>query len=118
MEVHHDPVVVVWDLDGTIWQPEMYELRGGSPFRELEDGTVVDSRGERIRLLADGIHVLLRLKEDWPHVHVGIASTCDEPAWAKELLRTIKVRKQGGGDLVLGDLFREDLVEIYYARDK
>lgn len=110
----HDPRVVVFDLDGTIWTPEMYQLRGGSPFR-VQKERVFDCHGERIELLADAVSVLERLKKEFPHVSVGIASTCDEPEWAKELLLLIKA---SDGERCLRHFFRDDLIEIYFARDK
>jgi magnesium-dependent phosphatase 1 len=110
------PRVVVWDLDGTVWSPEMYELSGGAPFRVGDDGTsVVDRRGQVVRLLGDVLKVLQRLREEMPHVRVGIASTCDEPEWAFEVLRVMRGVKEGES---LGDMFHTDIVEIYKARDK
>jgi hypothetical protein len=103
----HDPRVIVWDVDGrvekvwinghffcpkgTLWLPEMYQLRGGSPFRANEDGDVFDCRGEHVYLLSDAIAVLERIHNEFPHAFVAIASTCDEPEWAKELLKVVKV---------------------------
>eukprot|EP00186_Timspurckia_oligopyrenoides_P002315 CAMPEP_0182450528 /NCGR_PEP_ID=MMETSP1172-20130603/41880_1 /TAXON_ID=708627 /ORGANISM="Timspurckia oligopyrenoides, Strain CCMP3278" /LENGTH=43 /DNA_ID= /DNA_START= /DNA_END= /DNA_ORIENTATION= len=29
----HVPKCVVFDLDGTLWYPEMFQLSGGSPFK-------------------------------------------------------------------------------------
>ncbi len=109
-----DPKVVVFDLDGCVWYPEMYMLRGGSPFRVGEEGQVMDRKGERIVLLGEIMDVLRTLRRDYPHIQVGIASTCDEPEWAKELLKLIRVDEER----VLHDMFHENLIEIYYAMDK
>ena len=43
---------VVFDLDGCVWDPEMYELwGGGSPFTLQEGGDLKDVRGTPVRLL-------------------------------------------------------------------
>ena len=46
------PKVVVFDLDGCLWDPEMYELwGGGAPFSDNGDGTLKDRSGVTVRLL-------------------------------------------------------------------
>jgi hypothetical protein len=40
------PKLVVFDLDFTLWRPELYQLSSGSPFKACSDGAVVTSRGE------------------------------------------------------------------------
>lgn len=110
-----DPRVIVWDLDGTLWSPEMYQLYGGAPFaRHEESGDVRDARGEWVRLLGDARAILAALKRDKPHIKVGVASTCDEPEWARECLRKIVVE----GDAALEGHFHGDVVEIYKAYTK
>jgi streptogramin lyase len=40
------PRLVAFDLDGTLWYPELYMLSGGAPFRrEPSTGAVYDSAG-------------------------------------------------------------------------
>ena len=34
----HSPKVLVFDLDGCVWDPELYQLMGGSPFTVRSDG--------------------------------------------------------------------------------
>ena len=42
------PKVVAFDLDATLWYPEMYQLwGGGSPFRKNPDGTLTDKAGTK-----------------------------------------------------------------------
>lgn len=87
------PKVVVFDLDGTLWSPEMYELwgGGGAPFRR--DGSshthVLDRSGTKVNLLGESRDILRLLKYDpaWRGTIVGISSTCDEPSWARECLQ-------------------------------
>ena len=46
------PKVVVFDLDGCLWEPEMYELwGGGAPFSDNGDGTLADRSDVTVRLL-------------------------------------------------------------------
>ena len=50
------PKLMVFDLDGCLWDPEMYELLGcgGSPFTlRPEDGNLVDKSGNRTELIGD-----------------------------------------------------------------
>ena len=89
------PKVVVFDLDGCLWDPEMYMLswRGGAPF---------EADGERVVLLGAARDILrqLRTTDDWSATKVAISSRTDEPAWAAELLDKFRV-----DDMVLGDCF-------------
>jgi hypothetical protein len=46
------PRCLVFDLDGCVWDPEMYELwgGGGAPFKANKDGTLSDKAGGYGRL--------------------------------------------------------------------
>ena len=97
------PKVVVFDLDGTLWNPEMYELgsRGGTPFhRHTDEDTLIDCNGTHVQLIGETRAVLVALtnmmqsnkrnkNSSWPVL--AIASTCDEPTWAKECLRLFRL---------------------------
>ena len=39
------PKVVVFDLDGCVWTPEMYELNGGTPFKVIKNGNLLVKKG-------------------------------------------------------------------------
>ena len=90
------PRAFVFDLDGCCWDPEMYELwGGGAPFKENKDGSLSDKNGTRVDLLGDVKNILYELKTDPKYAGsiVAVASTCDEPRWAKECIRYQKSRK-------------------------
>ena len=111
------PKVFVFDLDGCCWDPEMYELwGGGAPFKENKDGTLTDKRGTRVHLLGDVKNILYELKTDpkYSDSIVAVASTCDEPKWARECIKKFSV----GGDLKMFDVFQENVTEIYKAYGK
>jgi magnesium-dependent phosphatase 1 len=82
------PKLIVFDLDGCLWDPEMYELwGGGAPFRAAGDGSadLLDAAGVRVRMLGNIQMILSRLAED-DDVIVGVASSTDEPTWARECM--------------------------------
>ena len=105
------PKVVVFDLDGCLWEPEMYQLSwggGGAPFYPDGDVMISKRNGEAVSLLGDVRSVIAELHTDqrWADAIVAISSRTDEPAWARELLdKGFRV-----DDFALGDAF--SVVEI------
>lgn len=92
------PSLIVFDLDGCLWSPEMYELlwegRGaGSPFTPIGENQMQSNSGTVVQLLGDVAHVLEELHSNpkWKDTHVGISSRTDEPTWAKELLQKFQL---------------------------
>jgi len=89
------PKMVVFDLDGTLWYPEMYMLWGsGPPFRrDTKTGNVRAVGGEMVKLLGSSRSVLYSLKTDekFEDTLVGIASRTDEPEWAQECMKQFDV---------------------------
>jgi len=88
------PSLIVFDLDGCLWRPEMYELLwegcgAGAPFEPIDSSRAKAKCGTVVELLGDVGHVLEELYMDptWNGVQVGISSRTDEPTWAKELLQ-------------------------------
>ena len=58
------PKLVVFDLDYTLWDPEMY-LCDGPPFRcDKKTGKVYDSRGTQIRLFEGAIKSIRELRSN------------------------------------------------------
>jgi len=116
------PKVVVFDLDGCLWRPEMYELvwfsgGRGAPFRPDPEnpGSLLTRGDEPVYLLGDVRDVMkeLYLDDTWKHVKIGISSRTDEPKWAKELLEKFKVEHGENGDsFALGDVFASGPIEI------
>ena len=85
------PKLVVFDLDFTLWKPELYQLSSGSPFKASSDGCVVTSRGERLDLFPAARTALRQLAD--AGVPVAIASRASEVAWAQEIMRLLRVDK-------------------------
>lgn len=87
------PKLVAFDLDGTIWSPDMYQLwGGGAPFRQASNKVdLLDRSGSKVRLLGISGQILHDL-----HVHpkfiendtkIAWVSCTDEPEWANECLQ-------------------------------
>jgi magnesium-dependent phosphatase 1 len=113
------PRVVVFDLDGTLWSPEMYELwGGGSPFQPhaKRKDALLDKSGRTVALLGDARSIMQQLAFDprWKQnkTIVGISSTCDEPAWARECMS--KLFLDDANATPMTQLF-EGFTEIYSA---
>lgn len=93
---HQLPKLIAFDLDGTIWTPDMYQLwGGGSPFTVDGDGTkqLYDRSGTPVKLLGISSQILETLKTDkkWSETVVAWVSCTDEPSWAAECLNLFKV---------------------------
>ena len=86
------PRMVVFDLDFTLWKPELYQLSSGSPFKVSSDGCVITARGERLELFPAARTALCELAD--AGVPVAIASRAGEVAWAEEILRLMRVDKK------------------------
>ena len=109
------PKVLVFDLDGCVWDPEMYELwgGGGAPFKNLPNGNLSDRSGTTVRLLGDVRQLMYEFKTNtlWSNTVIAVASSCDEPSWAKECIQKFPVGPDG--DFKLNDVFSLGHTEIY-----
>lgn len=92
------PTLIVFDLDGCLWSPEMYELlwqgrEAGSPFTSLSENEMRSNSGTAVKLLGDVANVLEELHSNpkWKDTQVGISSRTDEPDWARELLQKFQL---------------------------
>ena len=92
------PKLIAFDLDGTIWTPDMYQLwGGGAPFRLAKNGKdLVDRIGQSVRLLGITDQILhdLHTNPALQHIKVAWVSCTDEPDWAEECLQ--KFQTSGG----------------------
>mmetsp|Transcript_37400 Transcript_37400/g.81439 ORF Transcript_37400/g.81439 Transcript_37400/m.81439 type:complete len:172 (-) Transcript_37400:126-641(-) len=102
------PKLVVFDLDDTLWSPEMW-LCAGAPFSH-RSGRVYDSSGVEIKLIGDSKAILeeLATQAKWKSSRVGYASRTEYPEWANECLRHIEV----GAGIHMNEVLRP-LKEIY-----
>lgn len=107
------PKVLVFDLDGCTWWPEMYHLwgGGGSPFTPAANGNVKDRGNTTVEIMADLREILQEVKSEpqWNQTKFAVASSCDEPSWARECIRLISI----GEKYKLMDIFDKNLTEIY-----
>mmetsp|Transcript_11731 Transcript_11731/g.27236 ORF Transcript_11731/g.27236 Transcript_11731/m.27236 type:complete len:230 (+) Transcript_11731:11-700(+) len=88
------PRVVAFDLDATLWVPEMYQLwGGGAPFKKNGDGSLTDCKGTRCTMMGNSAEILYELNTDpkWKDTKVAYCSCTDEPSWAAECMRLFEV---------------------------
>lgn len=89
-ELSHFPKLIAFDLDGTVWTPDMYQLwGGGAPFTYIETSNELrDRKGQTVRLLGISDKILHDLKEHSKLTEIKVAwvSCTDEPAWADECM--------------------------------
>jgi magnesium-dependent phosphatase 1 len=82
--------LIAFDLDGTIWDPEMYQLwGGGAPFRLAPNKKdLLDSKGTVLRLLGVTAEILHDIKcaPELNGTKIAWVSCTDEPVWANECL--------------------------------
>jgi magnesium-dependent phosphatase 1 len=99
------PRLIVFDLDGNLWRPEMYELAwdgmGHAPFQVWNNdatklksqlNTVVTLIGDVADLLDDYV---LSNNDEWADTQLAISSRTDVPEWAEELLEKFTLPKSG-----------------------
>eukprot|EP00607_Mallomonas_marina_P000595 CAMPEP_0182428684 /NCGR_PEP_ID=MMETSP1167-20130531/23208_1 /TAXON_ID=2988 /ORGANISM="Mallomonas Sp, Strain CCMP3275" /LENGTH=175 /DNA_ID=CAMNT_0024611713 /DNA_START=62 /DNA_END=589 /DNA_ORIENTATION=+ len=99
------PRLVVFDLDYTLWRPELY-MMSGSPYRKDAQGRILDRRGTEISLFP-GVEDILREVKSWgSSTQLGVASRTDEVKWAAEVLDLMTL-----DGVPLSNLF--DYKEIY-----
>ncbi|RHY26716.1 hypothetical protein DYB25_011996 [Aphanomyces astaci] len=87
------PKLVVFDLDFTLWYPEMYEL-AGAPFRRSAKGVVSARDGEEVHLF-DAVHPVLHeiaFGVEFVETQVAVASRTTYPDWARECMNLIMVQ--------------------------
>ena len=94
------PRLIVFDLDGCLWKPELYELawRGEqSPFKALRrsDGTstsCISRTGMELRLIRDVPTILERIYQHMRETtRMCISSRTGKAQWARELLSLLRL---------------------------
>lgn len=109
------PRLVVFDLDGVCWNPEMYQTRGGPPYRVLPGGDVIEnSAGERIKLHGAVLRVwkmLFDVQSKGGDVQVAVASSSTRRK-ALPLLQTALVAP----GISMYDVIGKDLLKLYYIK--
>ncbi len=80
--------LVAFDLDGTIWSPDMYMLwGGGAPFNQVSPTHLKDRSGQSVNLLGVSGEVLDGFgRGKLEGVMPSWVSCTDEPSWADECL--------------------------------
>ena len=122
------PKAIIFDLDGCLWRPEMYELvyfsgGRGAPFTpDPSDPKQLRTIGnEPVYLLGNVREIFQELyqggKGRFEGVQVGISSRTDEPDWARELLLKFKIKNDEGTSFSLGDVFENSCGPIEIEKD-
>ena len=99
------PKLVVFDLDHTLWTPELYQLR------KMEKDGNTPKGGKDVWLLPEAYEVLheIAMSPLWVDTKIGIASRTHQSSWAHSLLREIKIEGRSIAELTGGT----DFVQIY-----
>ena len=103
------PRLVVFDLDNTLWTPELYTLRSFSGYADASPPNPV--AGKDVWLLDGAAAALheLAFHERWRDTKVAAASRTNKPRWARALLQEFGVpgcTEACGLDSVPRDLHR------------
>ncbi|KAI8476634.1 MAG: acid phosphatase-domain-containing protein [Monoraphidium minutum] len=87
------PKIIAFDLDGTMWFPEMYMLNGGAPFKRDHTGAVYDRSGERLGLLHDTLAIFSQLAADplFADTEIAYVSRTEYPEWAIPALKEFHI---------------------------
>ncbi len=114
IEPRQSPKAILFDLDGCLWTPEMYEIvyfmgGQGAPFREdpKNKGRLLTVGNQPVQLLGDVRAVFDEIHREpkFYGVLIGVSSRTDEPDWARELLEKFKVSdKTSDGPIRLIDV--------------
>ncbi|CAE7784246.1 LEUA [Symbiodinium pilosum] len=108
------PKLMVFDLDGVCWSPEMYQTKGGPPYSLVAPGVVKNSKDEEIKLF-DGVFAVWKMfhsPQARSHgVRVAVASSSRRNK-AIPLLETMEILP----GVSMKDIIDWRLFEMYYRR--
>lgn len=99
------PKLIVYDLDDTIWFPELY-MMSGAPWERDELGRVTDVGGEEIRIYPaarESIKMILQ-HEAFADTLVAVASRTDRGRWACQAMELLTVAGNTSLCEAVGDL--------------
>ena len=83
------PKLIVFDLDNTLWSPELYQLRKKP------------KANRDVRLCAGAVDALYDLSTgDWPRTEGAVASRATEADWAEDLLAAFEVEGRTAASLL------------------
>ena len=94
------PKAILFDLDGCLWTPEMYEIMyfmggRGAPFHEdpSNKDRLLTAGNKPVELLGDVRSVFEEIYREsaFDGILIGVSSRTDEPDWARELLDKFRV---------------------------
>lgn len=88
------PGLVVFDLDDTVWFPEMYMLAGPPFSKDKNSGAVRDAAGEEVRVYPAVRAALLLMHDDpaWAGTRVAVASRTHQKSWAEKCMKLLEMR--------------------------
>jgi magnesium-dependent phosphatase 1 len=78
------PKLIVFDLDNTLWTPELYQLR------KHQRTNTIPVAGRDIKLM-EGAQAALQLKESMPDTKFAVASRTKSVEWAHDLLQQFDI---------------------------
>lgn len=107
------PRLVVFDLDGVCWSPEMYQTRGGAPYRLVSNDVAVNSAGEEIKLHGAVLRVWAQLHDlqSRGKIRIAVASSSQRQK-AQPLLSTFQIAPGTSMNSVVDP----DFFQMYYRK--
>ncbi|CAE7789647.1 MDP1 [Symbiodinium sp. CCMP2592] len=113
-DVESLPLLMVFDLDGVCWSPDMYQTKGGEPYSLVAPGLVKNSKDEEIRLFpaVQAVWKMLHSPEARSRgVRVAVASSSRRHK-AVPLLKAMEIVP----GVSMWDVIDPRLFEMYYRR--
>uniref|UniRef100_A0A0G4GFC1 CSD domain-containing protein n=1 Tax=Chromera velia CCMP2878 TaxID=1169474 RepID=A0A0G4GFC1_9ALVE len=94
------PKLIVFDLDNTLWTPELYTLRSLPGYRDASGPGPM--AGRDVWLLSGASQALFELVncERWAETELAVASRTNKGRWAHKLMRSFSVPVREGKGIV------------------
>ena len=113
--------LAVFDLDYTIWKPEMYQIHGPPKLKTKNGKQTVTDRSNTPITIFEGASYALAHIHKLREVHsmdieAAIASRTDEPSWAQNCMDWLTVQNDNGSYMTLTSYFPH--VEIGFSDKK